>query len=349
MKKKLLLLTIPLCLLCFAFKPGNTKTANKVCDYGLAYNSTCDGKNSTIKWLSWQEAVELNKKNPKKLFVFVYAKWDGWSKKMDSTMLDKNVTDYLTQNFYCIKLDAETTEDIVYKGNTFKFVKSDQPAGKMQSPGVHELAYALLDGHMGYPTMAYLNDKMERILLSPGYKKPMELMPELEFVQKEIYLTQSWENYKNNGNVARTGLTNAGVKAQPGKFTIEDVMNKVKEFIPDYEFSHYNWPLPPSTSYGIRRPGPEEINVYVEFKDGIPVRILLKNMDIKDNPVHLSILTEVLKMADERYLGWFTEFNESAVKRKKKDSHEYKIVDDSKRLNFEYSAETKKTSCTMFY
>lgn len=144
-------------------------------------------------------------------------------------------------------------------------------------------------------------------------------------------------------------LLNAGVKAQPGKFTIEDVMNKVKEFIPDYEFSHYNWPLPPSTSYGIRRPGPEEINVYVEFKDGIPVRILLKNMDIKDNPVHLSILTEVLKIADERYLGWFMEFNKSAEKRKKKDSHEYKIVDDSKRLNFEYSAETKKWSCSMFY
>ena len=31
-----------------------------------------------IKWYSFSEAVELNKKKPKKIFIDIYTSWCGW-------------------------------------------------------------------------------------------------------------------------------------------------------------------------------------------------------------------------------------------------------------------------------
>ena len=143
-------------------------------------------------------------------------------------------------------------------------------------------------------------------------------------------------------------LLNGSVKAQPAKFTIDDVMNKVKEIIPTYNFRHYRWPLAPDSSYGGQVLGPEDIDVLVEFKKGLPLKIQLRNMDIKNNPAHLSVLTEILKMADERYLDWFMKFYKSASKSKKYDDRDQK-EDDGNLIKFEYAAKTKKSSCIVFF
>lgn len=147
---------------------------------------------STLKWYSWEEAVALQKKNPKKLFVDVFTEWCGWCKRMDrSTFSDPAVAKYLSENFYPVKLDAEQKADIEFNGETFKFVDSGN------GRGVHTLAYALLDGKMGYPSMVYLNEKYERILISPGYKEVGDMLKELKFAAEEKYLDTSWEDYRN--------------------------------------------------------------------------------------------------------------------------------------------------------
>ena len=38
-----------------------------------------------IKWLTFEEAVEANKTNPKLMLIDVYTDWCGWCKKMDKT------------------------------------------------------------------------------------------------------------------------------------------------------------------------------------------------------------------------------------------------------------------------
>ena len=142
-----------------------------------------------VKWLTWQEAAELNKKVPKKILVDVYTSWCGWCKVMDrETFTDETVAAYLTKNFYCVKLDAEMQDVIDFNGHKFEFV----PSGKN---GVHTLAYSLLDGNMGYPSIVYLTEKYERVVISPGFKKPNELMSELKFTAEEIFKTKSWEVY----------------------------------------------------------------------------------------------------------------------------------------------------------
>lgn len=145
-----------------------------------------------VKWLTWNEAMELQKTAPKKIMIDVYTDWCGWCKKMDSGAFSKaEVGKFTGDNFYCVKFDAEQKTDIEWGGQTFKYVL---PEG--QKRGIHTLAYSLLDGKMGYPSLVYLNEKMERIMISPGFKEKDDLLLELKFAHEEIYKTKSWEDFK---------------------------------------------------------------------------------------------------------------------------------------------------------
>lgn len=142
-----------------------------------------------IKWYSIEEAVALQKKKPKKIFIDMYTDWCGWCKRMDATTFtDATVANYLNENFYCVKFNAEQKTPVVFQGKTFNFVNSG-------SRGYHELAAALLDGQLGYPSFVYLNEKLERITISPGYKQPSQIMPELKYVGGGHYETLKFNEF----------------------------------------------------------------------------------------------------------------------------------------------------------
>lgn len=142
-----------------------------------------------IKWYTWNEAYELSQKTPKKVFIDLYTDWCGWCKKMDATTFkDPQVVKYLNEHFYPVKFNAEQREAIVFNNNTFEFVE----AGRR---GVHQLAYALLDGRLGYPAFVMLDESFARIMISPGFKQTPQLMQELQFAKEEKYKVMSWEDY----------------------------------------------------------------------------------------------------------------------------------------------------------
>ncbi len=146
-----------------------------------------------IKWLSWEEATEANKTQPKKILVDVYTSWCGWCKVMDKqTFTNDTIADYLNKHYYCVKLDAEGHDTIRFDNKDFVFISPEKGGGRN---GVHTLAYALLDGNMGYPSIVYLTEKFERTAISPGYKTPEKLLPELRFTVEEAFKTQTFEKY----------------------------------------------------------------------------------------------------------------------------------------------------------
>lgn len=142
-----------------------------------------------ITWYTWEEAHELSKTAPKKVFIDLYTDWCGWCKKMDKeTFTDPAVVKYLNDNFYAVKFNAEQKEAIVFNDQTYDFM----PSGRK---GVHKLAYALLDGRLGYPAFVTLDEKFARIMISPGYKKAPQLMKELAFAKEEKYMSMSFDEY----------------------------------------------------------------------------------------------------------------------------------------------------------
>ena len=130
-----------------------------------------------IVWLTWEEATAAMENEPKKMFIDVYTEWCGWCKRMDAqTFTDPDVISYMNENYYAVKFDAEGREDAEYKGQTLTF-RAD--AGRR---GVHELAYVLLNGRLGYPSFVYLDEEQNSLKVSPGYKTPEVLIQELETI-----------------------------------------------------------------------------------------------------------------------------------------------------------------------
>lgn len=142
-----------------------------------------------INWMTWEQAIEAQKITPRKIFVDVYTDWCGYCKKMDqTTFLNTDVIRALSDDFYAVKFDAETKEKITFNGADFIFKNEGRrPA--------HQLAHALLDGRLGYPSFVYLDEEFNKIMPSPGYKKPAQLIRELEFINYETYKEMSWEDY----------------------------------------------------------------------------------------------------------------------------------------------------------
>lgn len=148
-----------------------------------------------VKWLSWNEAAALaaTDKNPKKVFVDVYTDWCGWCKKMDKdTFQNPEVAAYMTENFYMVKLDGEGAEPIEFKGKTYKFV----PSGRK---GYHELAAALMQGRLSYPTTIFLDEKFNMLSPVPGYQKPEPFLNIARYFGEDIYKEKDWKTYAEAG------------------------------------------------------------------------------------------------------------------------------------------------------
>ena len=143
----------------------------------------------SLKWMTWDEAVNANKLKAKPIFVDVYTDWCGWCKKMDATTFsDPELVNYLNNHFYVVKFNAEQKEEIIWNGNSFKFIGNDKN-------GAHELALSLMNGRIGYPSTVILDPKFSRILLSPGFKDKNSLFKELKFAKEELYKKISWDEY----------------------------------------------------------------------------------------------------------------------------------------------------------
>lgn len=145
-----------------------------------------------ITWLSWEEMIAAQQVEKKKVFIDVYTQWCGWCKQMDKTTFkDSTLIHHLNEHFYAVKLDAETKEAFEFNDYHFRYIETGRR-------GVNELAYSLLDGKLSYPSIVYLNENFERILISPGYKNHDNMLLELEYVINEIYNNKTWKEYRNH-------------------------------------------------------------------------------------------------------------------------------------------------------
>lgn len=144
-----------------------------------------------IHWTTIENTNTALQVQPKKIFIDVYTDWCGWCKKMDATTFaDSSVAVFMNQHFYPVKFNAESKDSVTFANRLFV---NENPA-KNRNP--HQLAIALLNGKMSYPSYAFLNEEGKMITIAPGYMNVDQFMIILKYVVEEAYLKESWDSFR---------------------------------------------------------------------------------------------------------------------------------------------------------
>jgi thioredoxin-related protein len=140
---------------------------------------------ASVKWMKFEDAVAASKKEPRKIFVDIYADWCGWCKVLDrNTFSNAVIAKILNEQYYPVKLNAESRNTQTLNGHKI-------PEAELAA----RLATAQPGQRYGLPAMAVLNEQTEVLYRIQGAQKPDYMTPVLLFFSKNHYLNKSLETY----------------------------------------------------------------------------------------------------------------------------------------------------------
>lgn len=152
----------------------------------FAFTADSADNKATVNWITIEEAEALNKKNPKKIFIDFYTDWCGWCKRMDATTFSHPViANYINENFYAVKFNAEQADPVTFRGHVYV---NENPG---QRRSAHNFAIAVLQGRMGYPSVAFFDEQLNLITTLPGFRPPEKMEPVLVFFNEDIFKKSS--------------------------------------------------------------------------------------------------------------------------------------------------------------
>ena len=146
-------------------------------------------KKEKIRWLSLAELRSAYAKKPRPVIIDVYTSWCGWCKVMDrDTYSNDKVANYINDNFYAVKFNAESTDSVVLGSKKY---------GYNPAYNANDLAVYLLYGRMGYPTTVLLSTLEAQPAPLSGFLNPSELEPPLKYFGEGAYKKQDFPEFMN--------------------------------------------------------------------------------------------------------------------------------------------------------
>jgi thioredoxin-related protein len=143
-----------------------------------------------VLWQTIPMAIRLAAQKRRMILIDVTTRWAGWSNLMDkNTYSKKSIIRYLNENFYAVRLDAETHDTITINGLTYY---------RNYGSPYHSLAYYLLDGNMQFPSTVILDEDTNELLAIPGYMDAKKLEVVLHYFYEKAYLNEalSFQQYE---------------------------------------------------------------------------------------------------------------------------------------------------------
>jgi len=143
-----------------------------------------------INWVTLEEAVELQQKEPRKIMMDFYTNWCGPCKLLDKrTFSNKDVTRYVNENYYAVKFNAEGNSKVKFNDLEFTNPKYD-PAKANRRNYSHQLTTYF--GVSAFPTIVFLDENKWLITQVKGFQTPQQLE-----VYLKLFHSNDYKNLKN--------------------------------------------------------------------------------------------------------------------------------------------------------
>ncbi len=140
-----------------------------------------------VDWLPLNEALTKNQENPKGIFLTFYSKSNAASSVMlVNAFSHSEVAKYLNEHFYCVRLDAQTTDTLVWDK---KYMNSKDEGN------YHELAKTMMKGNMQFPAIFFFDTHNRLIITENLYLSPEALFLLSNYVVSETYKTKPFAEF----------------------------------------------------------------------------------------------------------------------------------------------------------
>ncbi|MFT3936085.1 MAG: thioredoxin family protein [Chitinophagaceae bacterium] len=141
-----------------------------------------------LKWMTLKEAQEAMKQQKRPILIDLYTDWCGWCKVMDKkTYTNAKVIAYLQQNFYPVKLNAETRETVSWNEKAYNYNSQNR---------TNDFAIYLTYGRLSYPTTVILPTDNSGPQPVPGYLEPKDLELIVRYFGDGKYGKQPFAEYQ---------------------------------------------------------------------------------------------------------------------------------------------------------
>ena len=157
--------------------------------YQVAYPSINLAQNpeTPIEWLSLEKALELQKKDPKILFITWYARLNIGSQVMVfNAFAHPRIRDYMKKHFYCVRLDAQTDDTLFFKNQYVNPMKEDR---------FHDLAVFQLENNMKFPSHVFYDRYKKLIFRQQSYLSTINFYALVNYIGSGTYKTKGLKDF----------------------------------------------------------------------------------------------------------------------------------------------------------
>lgn len=160
----------------------------------IGFTFTGIAQEGKINWMSFEDALAAQTKEPKKIMIDMYTTWCGPCRLLDKNTFQHNgVAEYVNKHYYAVKFNAEGDGDIEFKDQTFS--NPNYNASRKGRNSQHQLASVF--GVTAYPTIIFLDENANLLLPVKGYHKPKQFELYLK-----VFATNAYKNIASKEDFA---------------------------------------------------------------------------------------------------------------------------------------------------